>query len=70
MLIALFALASLTIVQTIGVNVINIYQRDSDIRSVLKIIAANKGVLPNNFDDEYDFGALLNPFGEYRSLWK
>ncbi|MBR2893540.1 MAG: HAMP domain-containing histidine kinase [Clostridia bacterium] len=66
MLIALFALASLTIVQTIGVNVINIYQRDSDIRSVLKIIAANKGVLPNNFDDEYDFGALLNPFGEYR----
>ncbi len=66
MLIALFALASLTIVQTIGVNVINIYQRDSDIRSVLKIISANKGVLPNNFDDEYDLGALLNPFGEYR----
>ncbi|MBQ7296394.1 MAG: HAMP domain-containing histidine kinase [Clostridia bacterium] len=66
MAIALFALASLTIVQTIGVNLINVYQRDSDIRSVLKIISANKGVLPNKFDDEYDIGALLNPFGEYR----
>ncbi len=66
MAIALFALASLTIVQTIGVNLINIYQRDSDIRTVLKIIATNQGVLPNNFDDDYDLGALLNPFGEYR----
>lgn len=66
MAIALFALASLTIVQTIGVNLINVYQRDSDIRSVLKIISANEGILPDNFDNEYDIGALLNPFGEYR----
>lgn len=65
MLIAMFALASLTIVQTIGVNVINIYQRDSDLRAVLKIIAANKGVLPNSFDEDYNFGSFLNPFGEY-----
>lgn len=65
MAIALFALASLTIVQTIGVNVINIYQRDSDIRSVLKIIASNKGVLPNNFDDDYNFSNFLLPFSEY-----
>ena len=42
MLIAMFALASLTIVQTIGVNVINIYQRDSDLRAVLEIIAKNR----------------------------
>lgn len=65
MLIAMFALASLTIVQTIGVNIINMYQRDSDIRAVLKIIAANQGVLPNNFDEDYDLGSFLNPFGEY-----
>lgn len=64
MAIALFALASLTIVQTIGVNVINIYQRDSDVRSVLKIISANKGVLPSNFDDGIA-GNFLNPFGIY-----
>ena len=66
MLIALFALSSLTIVQTIGVNVINIYQRDSDIRALLKIISSNQGVLPNNFDDDYNIGSLFNPFGEYR----
>lgn len=65
MLIAMFALASLTIVQTIGVNIINMYQRDSDIRAVLKIIAANQGVLPTDFDAEYDLGSFLNPFGEY-----
>ena len=65
MLIAMFALASLTVVQTIGVNVINIYQRDSDIRAVLKIISANQGVLPNNFDEDYNIGSFLNPFGEY-----
>ncbi len=65
MFIAMFALASLTIVQTIGVNVINIYQRDSDIRAVLKIITANQGVLPYNFDSDYNFGNFLNPFGEY-----
>ena len=65
MLIAMFALASLTIVQTIGVNIINIYQRDSDIRAVLKIISANQGVLPNNFNEDYNIGSFLNPFGEY-----
>lgn len=66
MAIALFALASLTIVQTIGVNVINIYQRDSDLRSTLKIIAANKGVLPSSSDDDYDIGSFFNPFGDHR----
>ena len=65
MAIALFALASLTIVQTIGVNLVNMYQRDADIRSVLEIIAANQGVLPNNFNNDYNFGNFFNPFGEY-----
>ncbi len=66
MAIALFALASLMMVQSIGVNLINIYQRDYDVRSLLKIIAENGGKLPNTYDDEHNIGAFLNPFAEYR----
>lgn len=65
MAIAMFALASLVIVQSLAVNAINILQTDSDIRSMLKTIATNGGVLPNSYIETSDrFSNLFNPFGE------
>lgn len=65
MAIAMFALASLVIVQSLAVNAINILQTDSDIRSILKTIATNGGVLPNSYIETSDrFSNLFNPFGE------
>lgn len=65
MAIAMFALASLVLVQSFAVNVINIYQMDTDIRGILKIIASNGGVLPNSYIETNDrFSNLFNPFGE------
>ena len=65
MAIAMFALASLVLVQSLAVNAINIFQTDSDIRSILKTIASNGGVLPNSYIETSDrFSNLFNPFGE------
>lgn len=65
--IAMFALASLLFVQMIAVNVVNIYQRDSDLRSLLQLIADNNGHLPNSYiSDPYNyFENFLNPFGKF-----
>ena len=65
MAIAMFALASLVLVQSFAVNAINIYQTDLDIRGILKTIANNGGVLPNSYLETSDrFANLFNPFGE------
>ncbi len=65
MAIAMFALASLVLVQSFAVNVINIYQMDMDIRGILKTIANNGGVLPNSYiETDERFSNIFNPFGE------
>ena len=65
MAIAMFALASLVLVQSFAVNVINIYQTDMDIRSILRTIANNGGVLPNSYiETDERFNNIFNPFGE------
>lgn len=65
MAIAMFALASLVLVQSFAVNAINIYQTDLDIKGILKTIATNGGVLPNSYIETSDrFTNFLNPFGE------
>ena len=65
MAIAMFALASLVLVQSLAVNAINIYQTDLDIKSILKTIANNGGVLPNSYFETNDrVTNPFNPFGE------
>ena len=65
MAIAMFALASLVLVQSLAVNAINIYQTDLDIKSILKKIANNGGVLPNSYFETNDrVTNPFNPFGE------
>ena len=64
--IAILALSILLAVQTVAVNLANIYQRDSDTKAMLTLIAENNGTLPNRlFGDRFDyFSSFLNPFGE------
>ena len=65
MAIAMFALTSLVLVQSLAVNAINIYQRDSDIKNILRIIANNGGVLPNSYiETSGHVTSFFNPFGE------
>ena len=65
MAIAMFALTCLVLVQSLAVNAINIYQRDSDIKNILRIIANNGGVLPNSYiESSGHFTNIFNPFGE------
>lgn len=67
--IAMFALVSVFLVQSLAVNVINIYQRDLEVRAMLQTIAENGGVLPNGYYTSGDyFNAFLNPFTEAGSL--
>lgn len=63
-LIAMTALSLLLIVQLFAVNVVNIYQRDSELCGTLKIIADNNGSLPDSFanSSQGEFGGILNPF--------
>lgn len=49
MIIAFFALAILISVQMLAVNAVTIYQRDSDLKKTLLIIAENNGRLPDSF---------------------
>ena len=65
MAIAMFALASLVLVQSIAVNAINIFQTDLDIKSILETIADNGGVLPNSYvETNGRFTNILSPLGE------
>ncbi len=67
MIIAMFALSSLLFVQIFAVNVVNIYQRDSELRAILEIIAENNGHLPNSYiEGPHNYlDSLLNPFGKF-----
>ena len=60
--IAILALFTVVFVELFSVNVVNVYQRDSDSKSLLYLIAQNDGVLPNTARDD-SFGAFWNPFG-------
>ena len=51
-LIAMTALSFLLIVQLFVVNVANIYQRDSELCDILKVIADNNGSLPDSLKDK------------------
>ena len=65
MAIAMFALTSLVLVQSLAMNAINIYQRDSDIKNILITITNNGGVLPNSYiETDNRFSNIFNPFGE------
>lgn len=65
MAIAMFALASLVLVQSFAVNAINVYQMDFDIRVILRTIANNGGVLPNSYiETNGRYTNIFNPFGE------
>lgn len=64
-LIAMTALSFLLLVQLFAVNVVNIYQRDSELCDILKIIADNNGSLPQSFDEHMqdDLGGFfIKPF--------
>ncbi len=54
MIIAFFALSFLIAVQMLAVNAVTIYQRDSDLKKTLLVIAENNGRLPASFD-KHDF---------------
>lgn len=64
-LIAMTALSLLLLVQLFAVNVVNIYQRDSQLCETLKIIADNNGSLPDSFEEhlhEELEGFFIKPF--------
>ncbi len=59
--IAILALVTIVFVELFSVNVVNVYQRDSDSKSILYLIAQNDGVLPNaTVTDSFSSG--WNPF--------
>ena len=62
--IAMCALSVMFFVQFIAVNVINLYQRDSETREILQIIADNNGVLPGGPELGNSLADFLNPFGK------
>ena len=59
--IAILALITIVFVELLSVNLVNVYQRDSDSKSILYLIAQNDGVLPNTAKDD-SFSAFWNPF--------
>lgn len=61
--IALLALVAIVAVQMLAVNAVNVYQRDSEVRHILYLIAENGGVFPNSYHDSNPLDAILNPFG-------
>ncbi|MBQ6601671.1 MAG: GHKL domain-containing protein [Clostridia bacterium] len=63
-LIAMTALSFLLLVQLCAVNVVNIYQRDSELCETLEIIADNNGSLPDGLWDRIpgELGGFLKPF--------
>ncbi len=65
MIIAFFALASLISVQIFAVNAVTIYQRDTDLKNVLTLIAENNGRYPDNYDKSYFLEEFLHPLIGY-----
>lgn len=63
--IAFVALVTIVFVQLFAVNAINIYQRDTDLRNILYLIANNDGHFPTSTVNVEDYvPSLLNPFGK------
>ena len=60
--IAIISLVTIVFVELFSVNLVNIYQQDSDARSLLLLIAENDGVLPGS-NGGNTYNALWNPFG-------
>ena len=60
--IAIISLVTIVFVELFSVNLVNIYQHDSDSRSILLLIAENDGVLPGS-NGSSAYNALWNPFG-------
>ena len=60
--IAIIALVAIGFVELLSVNVVNIYQHDSDARSVLYMIAENDGNLPDGTYGGNYYDALWRPF--------
>ena len=60
--IAIISLVTIVFVELFSVNIVNIYQHDSDSRSILLLIAENDGVLPGT-SGENAYSAFWNPFG-------
>lgn len=58
--ITLVALVIIVFVQLFAVNIINIYQRDYDLRNVLSLIAKNDGHFPTTSVNVHDY--FWNPF--------
>ena len=65
MIIAFFALSFLIAVQMLAVNAVTIYQRDSDLKKTLLIIAENNGRLPDSFDKHDFFEDFVHPIIGY-----
>lgn len=65
--IAMFALGSLILVQTLTVNGISIYQRDVRIKEILQVITTNNGVLPHGYNENEGnyLDDFFNPFGKF-----
>ena len=59
--IAIISLVTIVFVELFSVNLVNIYQHDSDSRSILLLIAENDGVLPGSSGGNA-YNALWNPF--------
>ena len=62
--IAFVALVTIVFVQLFAVNIINIYQRDYDLRSTLLLLAENDGHFPSTTVNISDYVSnFWNPFG-------
>ena len=60
--IAIISLVSIVFVELFSVNLVNLYQQDSDSRAILLLIAENDGVLPGTSSRDPS-RAFWNPFG-------
>ncbi|MBR3817505.1 MAG: HAMP domain-containing histidine kinase [Clostridia bacterium] len=70
MIIAFFALSSLIMVQMIAVNAVTIYQRDTDLKTALTLIAENNGRFPDNYDRNDFLEDFIHPIIGYDSTEK
>ena len=70
MIIAFFALASLIAVQMFAVNAVTIYQRDTDLKKTLLIIAENNGRLPDSFGTHDFLEDFVHPIIGYEPTKK
>ena len=65
--IAIIALVTIVFVELVSVNLVNVYQHDSDSRNLLYLIAENDGVLPGGMSGGA-FNAFWNPFGKTNKI--